>query len=1041
MNRTRGFQAMLVWVCVHRAGLVAALAALAALCAIRVLYGVDLEMWPRLGSDVVEVRARAPGLGPRQVEMLATAPLERALRGLPGLRHTDSRSLPGLALLRLRFASGASAREARRRVRARLAPVRLPAPARRPWVGAPRPDRPLVAVVGLTAHGIGPMRLRDVARWQLRPRLLAVPGVASVRLFGGRERALQVQVGAHRLRRLRVGIDEVLRAARQAMALPGIGCIETPEQRLLARADPPTGAGGLAQAVLRASPSRVLTLADVAHVGFAPLPARSAARIGSVPGVELVVRAQAGASTLRVARGVEQTLGRLHPMLAGEGVVLHAPLPRPAWLLRTALRELAWRLALGALLGLGALRLLLGDWRGAALCACAAAATLLVASALLVAGGAELDLVRLAGVGLGVLMATGDAVWLLEESRRDAPAAHASPRAARHALVVAAVRARGFSAPAACAVLLAVLALLLVPGATAGLIAPLAWACATSLLVSLVVGTTLTPALAALASDPSRVVRWAARAPRGVAPRYLELQGMLARHWRVGALLAGLLVAAGAWVAAQGRFELLPRPREGPFMVRMRLASGSSLQTSMRMGARVEAALQGLPQVRLVTQRAADAGLVPDDEGAADSRFDVALRAGVDPVLALRRIREVLAGFAGATFRVDGVFARRLGRMLDGGGDDGADLVVELSGSRPGRLELAAGRVAAVLRALPSATGVQLDAPPRLPQLRLRLQAAALRLCGASAGTVLGQLRTAQVGGDAGSIMLDARPVPVRVVLRPAQREDPQALGALPIRTARCGMIPLRALARPRLGTVPARIDHVDGMRTLRVFASTTSPDVAQFVHDAGLALAGRPRLPPGVALRVRAPTLRAARRRRRLFAGVALAAAGVVLVLGWRLRDPRRLGLAFAGLPVAWAGGMLLSWVCGTPPSLGSAVGMLALAGVALRDAGVLLGPARARSHADAEPQGSTGEDAAAISEARLRVASAVALALAIGTLPLVLAPGLAGYAVARPMARMLLGGLGALLAYELFVLPGLAQHLDGFSPPRRSTPTGSSR
>ena len=1040
MNRGRGFQASLLRFCVHRAGLVATLAALAALCAIRVLYGVDLEMWPRLGSDVVEVRARAPGLGPRQVEMLATAPLERALQGLPGLRHMDSRSLPGLALVRLRFAPGGSPREARRRVRARLAPVRLQAPARRPWVGAPRPERPLVAAFGLTARGLGPMDLRDVARWQLRPRLMAVAGVASVRLFGGRERALQVRVGAQRLRRLHVGIDEVLRAARQATVVPGIGCIETPEQRLLARADAPAGAGGLAQAVLRATPSRVLTLADVAHVGFAPLPARSAARIGSVPGVELVVRAQAAASTLRVARGVEQALARLRPMLAGEGVVLHAPVPHPARLLRTALRELAWRLALGALLGFGALRLLLGEWRGAALCAGVAAATLLVSSALLVAGGAELDLLRLAGVGLGVLMATGDAVWLLQDSRRAAPAAQASPLAARRALVLAAVRARGYCAPATCAVLLAVLALLLVPGATAGLVAPLAWACVTSLLVSLVVGTALTPALAALASASPCAARGTSRMPRGVEPRYLELRGMLARRWRVGALFAGVLVAAGAWAAAQGRFELLPRPREGPFMVRMRLASGSSLQASMRMGARVEAALRGLPQVRLVTQRAADAGLVPDDEGAADSRFDVALREGADPVLGLRRIREVLAGFAGATFRVDGLFARRLGRLLHSGGDGGADLVVDLSGGRPGRLELAARRVAAALGSVPSATGVQLDAPPRLPQLRLRLQAAALRLCGASARSVLGQLRTAQAGGDAGSILLDARPVPVRVVLRPAQREDPQALGALPIRTARCGMIPLRALARPRLGTVPARIDHVDGVRTLRVFASTTSADAAGFVRAASQALRSRLRLPPGIALRVRAPTLRAARRSRRLLAGFALAAAGVVLVLGWRLRDPRRLGLALAGLPVAWAGGILLSRVCGTPLSLGSAVGMLALAGVALRDAGASLGGASASQAARA---GGIVEPGAApwLASAGFGALPTVAFALAIAALPLALAPGLAGCAVAGPMARMLLGGLGALLAYESFVLPGLAQRLDGFSPPRRSTPTGSSR
>ena len=1040
MARARGPQALWAQACIGHAGLVLALAALAALCALRSLLGAHVEALPRVHARVVEVRARVPGLGPRRVESLATTPMERALAGMPGLRRMTSRSTPGHSLLRLRFAQSVSAAEARVRVRSRLEPLHLGALARPPRVDPARRDRALVLAFGLTAPALGPMRLRGIARWQLRPRLLAVPGVASVRMLGGQDRALLVQVRAQRMQRLGVGIEQVLRAARQALATPGAGCIETAQQRLLLRAEPPGGAArGLAEAVLRLTPSRVLTLADVARVAFAPLPPRSAATIGAIPGMELLVRAQPGASMLRVTRGVERTLGRLRSLLTREGVVLHAPVLRPADLLRRALRELAWGLALGLLLALGVVRLLLPGWRLAALCASASALTLLFSLGLMAAAGCALNLQRLSAAAVGALLAAADALLLLDAWRRHACEAQAAPGAARACWCEAAVQAQRSSLPVGVALLLALLLPQLVPGATSRLLDVVSRAAALSLLVCLLVGTTLTPALAALLLGSAR---WRADTTpilRGVRRRYLALQVRLMTRWRAGALLVVSLLAAGAWAGLHGRHELLAAPREGPFIVRMHLAPGSSLQASMLMGVRVATALQRLPQVRRVVQRVADVGPASRGEGAAHSRLEVALRAGADPVQALQRIRQVLAGFAGATFRVDSLFARSL-RQLEGGGRDGdADVVAQLSGSRLGRIELAAKRAAAVLGAVPGATGVQLAVAPRLPQLRLHLRARALRASGATALQVLRQVRTEMLGGDAGRVFVGAQPVPVRVVLGTGQPEGPPMLGALPIRTPRRGMVSLGSLGAMRLGTAPARIEHVDGVRTLRVLASTTSTHPAAFLRAARLALRSQLRLPPGVTLRLRLPAAEHARQRGRLLAGAVLAGAAVLLALGLRLRRGRQLFLAFAGLAVAWAGALLLSWLSATPLGLGTGLGMLALGGLALRSSLAMF--ARAHWHGPSQASPWDADAALRLAGDGLESTLTATLAWALGVLALALAPRLAGWAVAGPMARALLGGLAALLAYELFVLPQLALRLGALSPPRRSTPTGSSR
>ncbi len=1040
MARARGPQALLAPACIRRAGLVVAAAALAALCALRALLGADVEALPRVHSRLVEVRARVPGLGPRRVESLATAPMERALLGLSGLQRMTSRSTPGLSRLRLHFASGVSAAEARASVRSRLDALRLGALVRPPWVGAARRDRPLVLALGLTAPALGPMRLRGIVRWQLRPRLLAVPGVASVRMFGGRDRALLVQVRPRRLWHLGVGIDQVLRATRKAVITPGIGYVETAQQRLLLRAETPGGgARGLAEAVLRVTPTRVLTLGDVAKVAFAPLPARSGASIGAMPGMELVVRAQPDASTLRVSRGVERTLGRLRGLLSREGVVLHRPVLHPADLLRRVLRELAWGLALGLLLALGGLRLLLPGWRLAVACASASALTLLLALGLMAAGGWALDLQRLSAALFGALLAGADALLLLDAWRRHSRDEQAAPEAVPERLCEAALVAQRASLPAGVALLLALLLPQLVPGATSRLLAAVAQAAALSLLVSLLVGASFTPALAALLLGSNRCPTGTTPALRGLRRRYMSVQARRMTRRSFVALLAAALVAAGAWGSLQSREAWLGSPHEGPFIVHMRMAPGSSLQASMLMGARVAAALQHLPQVRLVMQRAADAGLASRGEGAAQSRLEIALRAGADPVQALQRIREVLAGFAGATFRVDSLFARRL-QQLEGAGRDGdADVVAELSGSRLGRIERGAKRAAAILGALPGATGVQLAMPPRLPQLRLHLHARALRLSGSSSLAVLQQVQTALVGGHAGRVFVGAQPVPVRVVLGSGQREGPQALGSLPIRTPRRGMVSLGSLGGLRLGTASASIEHVDGVRVLRVLASTTWTHPEAFLHAASLALRRQLHLPPGVTLRLRLPVAGRARQRGRLLAGAALAGAAVLLVLGLRLRRDGQLFLVFAGLVVAWAGAMLLSWLSGTRLGLGTGLGMLALGAVVLRDTLGMFTAEPSRRPSQAEPWDADAELRLAGEglEARL----ALTLAWGLGVLPLALAPGLGGWAVAGPMARSLLGGLVALLAYELFVLPQLALRLGGLNPPRRSTPKDSSR
>ena len=1021
MARPRGLQAALVAASVRNRGMVAALAVLFTLLALLAASRAATDVFPEFAPKVVKVQTRAPGMSPEQVELLVTDPLEAAAGGLLGVRRVLSRSTPGLSVLSIRFGGSASLQADRWRVAQRLAGVRLP-----PGAGSPRltplsSSTGTVLIVGLTSPRLSLMRLRTIARWQMEPQLLAVPGVSDVLVFGGRARALQVRVRSGALRRFGIGLDEVRAATRRAVGMLGAGFIDTSQQRVLLqteglRAD----ARALAGAVLRSTPQGSITLGDVAHVAFAPLPALGAASVRGHPGVVLVVSAQYGANTLRVTRGVEQALARLQPMLREQGVVLHRTLFKPADFIHLAMRNLASSLLLGGLLVVLVIALALLDWRAALVSSLAIPLSLLAAVAVLATLHVSLNVMTLGGLAIAIGLVVDDAVIDVENVLRRLRdnRARENPLPAPQVVLRACLEVRAAVVYATAAVLLVVLPVLFMRGLAGRLFAPLVQAYALAVLASLGVALTLTPALCALLLVGDRAASHTPAPVRFAQRHYAALQQRLLGRWRGTALLCVLLAGTGAWAASDIGGSFLPPLREGQYVVHMHLAPGASLQASLAMGARVGAALQRLPEVRVVAQHSGRAGLSPDASGTESSEIEVTLKPRADPVRALQDIREVLSHFAGATFRVNSFFGERLDETVAGGSD--APLVVDVTGNRLDVIAATAQRVASVLAALPTATGVQVVAPPGVPQLELRLRERALRRWGLQALRVLRTVQTAVAGARVGSVYRGAVAVPVRVVLQRSQRDNPQAVGELPVLTPHDGFVPLRELVSMRLVSAPGRIEHVDGQRTQQILAASTSSDLAGFVRGAEQAVRRRVHLPEGVVLSFHGEAEQRAATLRRVAVGSTLAAVALVLLLAMALRSARQVLLVLIGLPMAWAGGMLAVWCSGAAFSIGAVVGMLALMGISLRNAILVFAHARQLVREQGLPW-----DADTVLRAfsdRLAAIVMTTLVTALGVLPLALGMHAPGREIEGPMALVLLGGLASALLFNLFALPQLA-------------------
>src|SRR6185295_7672794 len=231
--------ASLVRFSVRRPGIVLGVALALLIYGLHTLSRATLDVFPEFAPPQVSIQTEAPGFSPEQVEILVTKPLEDAINGVQGIAAVRSQSIQGLSVITAVLAERQDIYRARQSVAERLgeAAGRLPATVQPPVLTPLTSSSSTVLVVGVTSETRSLMEQRTFVDWVMRPRLLATPGVSKVAVFGGEVRQLQIQLEPDRLRLHRIGIAEVLDAARQATGVRGAGVIDGPNQRITVRAE------------------------------------------------------------------------------------------------------------------------------------------------------------------------------------------------------------------------------------------------------------------------------------------------------------------------------------------------------------------------------------------------------------------------------------------------------------------------------------------------------------------------------------------------------------------------------------------------------------------------------------------------------------------------------------------------------------------------------------------------------------------------------------------------------------------------------------
>jgi CzcA family heavy metal efflux pump len=1017
---------------IRRRGIVVALALLLFGYGLHALQAARRDVFPEFAPPLAMVQTQAPGLSAEQVEALVTLPVESALGGLPDVETMKSKSLAGLSLVTIAFRDGADAQAAQQRVSARLGSAGggLPAGVQPPVLLPLISSTGEVMVAGLTSPTRSLADLHDIAQWTIKPQLLGLPGVADVVIFGGEVRQWQVQVDPERLRASGLAVDDVLAAARQATGVRSAGFIEGANQRLALRTEGQMrSVAELARIPVAWRAGVPVRLGDVAQVREAVAPPVGAARIDGRPGVMLVIESQYGADPVAVTRALDQAFGQLAPALAAQQARVDASVFRPVSFIATAMRHLRIALLVGGALVVAVLWLFLANWRTAIISTCAIPLSLLTAVIVLRHFGASLNTMTLGGLAIALGEVVDDAIVDVENIHRRLRENRAAANPLRAAEVVwrASVEVRGAIVHATFVVVLVFLPVLAMTGVAGRLFAPLGQAYVCSVLASLAVALTLTPALACLLL---------AKAPLAAAePRFVQAIKRRYERWLQAAERRGKPLAAAVALLCAGALACLPwlggsfvpELKEGHYTVHMALAPGTSLPEALRVGDRVSAALKAIPGVRLVAQRAGRAEDVVDPADVNISEFEVDLlpMGGARQSATLARIEAALQGFPGLATSVNTFLSERIDETITG---VAAPVVVEVHGDDLQAIAATARDVLRALEAVPGAAGVRLQSPPGTPQLVIRLRPPMLDRYALRPLDVLDTVQAAFAGAQVGQIVHGNRVTDVTVVLDPARRQRPADIARLTLRNGQGRVVALGEIADIREEAGLSWIAHSQGQRVQTVTCGVRGRAVADFVRDAQARVRRTVRMPGGVYAVFAGEAQARADSLRELLAASALALGAIVLLLALALRTPRAIALVLLNLPFALVGGVAAVLLTGAELSLGSLVGFVTLFGISLRNAIMLTSHWRQL----VEREGLAWDAATALRGARERLVPILMTAsvTALGLLPLALRSGEPGNEVEGPMAIVILGGLVTSTLMNLLVLPAFALRFGRLRP-----------
>jgi len=1010
---------------------------------------------PEFTPPYVEIQTESLGLSADEVEQLVTVPMEAdLLNGVEGIDVMRSESLPGLSSITLVFEDGFDLYTGRQLVQERLTQMgaaALPNISKPPVMLQPYSSSSRLLMFSLASDRVTPIEKSVIARWTLQPRLLGVPGVANVAIWGFRDRQLQVQVDPKRLHDRNVTLKQVVESTANAQiasplsfvegAVPGTGgFIETPQQRLGVRHvfDKLTRPSELRKIPIEGTGGNV-RLGDVTRVVEDHQPLIGDAVVNDGDGLMLVVEKFPGQNTLEVTRGVEAALEDLKPGLAG--MEPDTSVFRPASYIEDAIDNLTLALVIAGILLALALAAFVFQWRTLLVALFTIPLSLIAAALVLDMLGETFNALSFAGLAVGLALVIDEAVAgagnVARRIRQHRDAG--SDRPTGDIVREATSEVRSPLAYGTLIALLAIVPVVVMKGRPGAFFEPLVLSYVLAVAVAMVVALTVTPALSMLLFS-----RGAGRAEspvmRAVRPRYDAALARVSGKARPIIIGAAAVTALAALAFALQDKSVIPSFKDRDVLVSLDSEPGTSNTRMTEIATQVSRELRSLDGVDNVGAHVGRAIVGDQRQDVNSGEVWVSIDSGADYDKTFASIEDAVADVQGAqsdviTYseqKIRDVGALRKGQNLaTGEGLDvltGSDqpLTVRVFGENLDVLRREAAKVRALMAQTDGVVDPQVAQLTTQPNVEIEVDLDRAREFGVKPGDVRRAEATLVQGLVVGSVFEQQKVFEVVVKGTPETRRSVADIRNLLIDTPGGDQVRLERVADVRVTDVPISIPRDSVSRYLDVRADVSGRSlgsVASELEDRLKAAA--------FPIEYHAEVLEqktSSEANLGLVLGTGLAVLLAIFLLiqaavrGWTLA-----GLGFAMLPVAMSGGAIAALIDGGY-SLGSLVAFLALLGIASRNVLTLI-----RRYQDLERYEGEKFGPELIGRgARERLAPVLTTATALGLVALVFVvmgtrPGLE---VVHPMAVVILGGLVTTTLVSLFALPALYLRFGGRQP-----------
>jgi len=1000
------------------------------LTAMLILFGamtiprMDVDVLPDLNRPVVTIMTEAHGMAPEETEALITFPIETMMNGATGVQRVRSASSAGFSIVFVEFDWNTDIYRARQVVneKLQLAQSRLPdgAVASLSPISSIMGEIMLVAVSSKSGN-TEPIEVRSMADFVIRPRLLAVPGVSQVVPIGGGTKQYQVLTDPARLKQFGITLDELLEAAKESNTNAGGGFFQEPNREAVIRIQGRVrNLDDIKNTPIKAVNGIPVTIGQVADVVFAKGLPRGDASVNGDPAVILSVQKQPDSNTLELTKELDKALNEISEALP-EDVQVNRELFRQEHFIKNSVHNVEKALLEAGVIVLIVILAFLMNVRATVISLVSIPVSFILTLLLLNQFGISINTMTLGGLAIAIGLVVDDSIVDVENvfRRLRINATLEKPESILKVIFAASAEIRNSIVYATLIIVLVFIPLLSLEGMEGRVFTPLGLAFIFSMIASLLVSLTLTPALCALllgkvklkSHGDSKLVallkRWNAPVVRA-AMKY---------PWVVIGATIAMTAVAIFMLPKLGR-EFLPKFNEGSLALSAILPPGTSLDESNRIGKIIENTALTVPEVTHIGRRTGRAEMDEHAEGVNYSEIDVGLAPSKRGLTkATDELRAKIGAIPGVYVAFGQPISHRLDHLSSG---VRAALAVKVFGSDLHELRRLAAQVETTMESVPGIVDLQVEPQIEVPQISIQIDRVAAARYGVTPYELAENLEVGLGGHTVSQVLQGQRTFDLVVWFTPEARNNLDVIGSTLINTPSGQRIPLSQLATVKRETGPNTINRENVSRRIVIQANVEGRDLNSVVTE--LQSKMKPQQtdwPRGYYLEYGGQFQSQQSAMARILLIGVFTIIGIFLVLNVALKSWGLALQVMVNLPLALVGGVIAVFMTGGVLSVASMVGFITLFGIATRNGIMML------SHYDhlMKEEGETFSQDMIVRGTleRLSPVLMTALAAAFGLLPLALSQGEPGKELLQPIAVVILGGLVSSTLLDQIVTPAL--------------------